>query len=122
VVHVGAVAGYDSWADANAGGQTADEDFDGDGVDNGIEYFMNAAAGFTATPGVVSGTVTWPNGGNIASSAYGTQFVVKTSTNLSSWEPVLVTDPNLVNTAGSVSYTLPTGASKIFVRLEVTPE
>ena len=83
---------------------------------------MNAAAGFTATPGVVGGTVTWPNGGNIASAAYGTQFVVKTSTNLTSWDPVLDTDPNLVNTAGSVSYTLPTGASKIFVRLEVTPE
>jgi fibronectin-binding autotransporter adhesin len=122
MIHVGAVAGYENWADANAGGQTADQDFDGDGVDNGIEYFMNSTAGFTANPGVDGGVVTWPNGGNIASSAYGTQFVIKTSTNLNSWEPVLVTDPRLGNTAGSVSYTLPTGAGKIFVRLEVTPE
>ena len=122
VIHVGVVAGYDGWADANAGGQGADEDFDGDGVDNGIEYFMNAAPGFTATPGPVGGTVTWPNGGNIASAAYGTQFVVKTSTNLTLWDPVLVTDPKLSNTEGSLSYTLPTGASRIFVRLEVTPE
>ncbi len=122
VVHVGAVAGYESWAAANAGGQTAEQDFDGDGVVNGIEYFTNAAAGFTANPGVTGGVVTWPNGGNIASSAYGTQFVVKTSTNLTSWDAVLVTDPNLSNTAGSVSYTLPVGAGRIFVRLEVTPE
>ncbi|MCW1925790.1 autotransporter-associated beta strand repeat-containing protein [Luteolibacter arcticus] len=122
VVHVGAVAGYDSWADDNAGGQTAEQDFDGDGMDNGIEYFMNAAAGFTANPGVVGGAVAWPNGGKIARSAYGTQFVVKTSTNLTTWEPVLETDPKLSNTAGSVSYTLPTGAGKFFVRLEVTPQ
>jgi fibronectin-binding autotransporter adhesin len=122
VIHVGPVAGYESWADANAGGQAADQDFDGDGVVNGIEYFMNAAAGFTSNPGVTGGVVTWPNGGNIASAAYGTQFVIKTSINLTSWDPVLVTNPSLSNTAGSVSYTLPTGASKIFVRLEVTPE
>ena len=122
VVQVGAASGYDAWADANAGGQTAEQDFDGDGVANGIEYFMNAAAGFTANPQVVNGVITWPNGSNIASSAYGTQFVVKTSTNLTQWDPVLIGNPNLSNSAGSVAYTLPTGAGKIFIRLEVTPE
>lgn len=114
-------AGYSSWATTHAGGQTANLDYDLDGVSNGVEYFMNSATGFTANPSIVSGTVTWTNGGNIPSSAYGTQFVVQTSSNLTSWTDVLVGDPNLNNTAGSVSYTLPTGAGKLFVRLVVTP-
>ena len=114
-------AGYSSWATSHAGGQTANLDYDADGVSNGVEYFMNSAAGFTANPGIVSGTVTWTNGGNIPSSAYGTQFVVQTSNNLTGWTDVAVGNPNLSNTAGSVSYTLPTGAGKLFVRLVVTP-
>lgn len=114
-------AGYSSWAALNAGGQTADLDYDLDGVSNGVEYFMNSAAGFTANPGIVSGSVTWSNGGNIPSSAYGTQFVVQTSSDLTAWVPVGSGDSNLANSAGSVSYTLPTGAGKLFVRLVVTP-
>jgi autotransporter-associated beta strand protein len=112
-------AGYDSWAALNAGGQTAGLDYDMDGVSNGVEYFMNAATGFTANPGIVSGSVTWTNGGNIPSSAYGTQFVVQTSVSLTSWTDVALGDPNLGTTAGSVSYTLPTGSGKLFVRLVV---
>lgn len=114
-------AGYSSWATTHAGGQTANLDYDLDGVSNGVEYFMNAPAGFTANPGIVSGSVTWNNGGNIPSSAYGTQFVVQTSSNLTTWTPVGISDPNLNNATGSVSYTLPTGAGKLFVRLVVTP-
>ena len=57
----------------------------------------------------------------IPSDQYGTQFVVQTSTNLQNWVDVPGTDPKLSNTAGSVSYTLPTGAAKSFVRLKVTP-
>ena len=113
-------AGYDSWAALNAGGQTANLDYDLDGVSNGVEYFMNAATGFTANPGIVSDSVTWTNGGNIPSSAYGTQFVVQTSGNLTSWTNVDSSDSNLSNTAGSVSYSLPEGSGKLFVRLVVT--
>jgi hypothetical protein len=112
---------YASWAADNAGGQTADLDYDIDGVSNGVEFFMNAAAGFTANPALVGSTVTWPNGGNIPSSAYGSQFVVQTSTNLVNWLDVPGTgDANLANTSGSVSYTV-TGSGKQFVRLKVTP-
>lgn len=113
--------GYADWAGANAGGQTADLDFDTDGMANGVEFFMDAAAGFTANPGVVAGKVSWPNGGNLSTADYGTKFVVQTSANLSGWTDVLVTDPNLSNTAGALEYTLPTGETKIFVRLVVTP-
>jgi hypothetical protein len=112
---------YASWAADNAGGQTANLDYDNDGVTNGVEFFMNAASGFTANPALVGNTVTWPNGGNIDSSAYGSEFVVQTSTDLVNWTDVPGTgDANLANISGSVSYTV-TGSGKQFVRLKVTP-
>ena len=55
------------------------------------------------------------------SSGYGSQFVVETSTDLVNWIDVLVSDPNLSNNAGSVSYTL-SGTGKQFTRLKVTPD
>jgi hypothetical protein len=111
---------YGFWAVANAGRQAANLDWDNDGVPNGIEYFMNAAPGFTSNPTMnATKTVTWPNGGNIPSSEYGTGFVVQTSANLVNWTNVPGTDPNLVNTSGSVSYAV-TGTDKQFVRLKVT--
>jgi len=119
------VTGYPGWAVTRGGGAAANVDSDLDGVTNGSEYFMGSVAGFTANPQVVTAvgpvrTVTWINGGNIPSSAYGTQFKVQTSADLTNWTDILVTDPNLNNSPASVIYTLPT-ASKVFVRLDVTP-
>jgi hypothetical protein len=116
---------YGDWATTNAGGQAADLDYDQDGVSNGVEYFMNSAAGFTANPGLVGNTVTWPNGGNIPSSEYGTQFIVQTSTDLVTWDDVTEGDFQQfgTNTASSLSYTLDpaNNPGKQFVRLKVTP-
>jgi autotransporter-associated beta strand protein len=112
---------YASWAANNAGGQAANLDYDSDGVSNGIEFFMNAAPGFTANPGFIGNTVTWPNGGNIPSSAYGTQFSVQTSSDLASWTNVPASDSGLNNTASALSYGV-SGASKQFVRLKVTAD
>jgi fibronectin-binding autotransporter adhesin len=116
-------AGYASWADTYAASQTADLDHDEDGVENGIEYFLNATtAGFTASPSSFTGsTATWTNGGNIPSADYGLQFFIQTSPDLVIWTKVLEGDPNLSNTSGSVSYTL-NGSGKQFVRLVVTPD
>jgi hypothetical protein len=116
---------FATWASTNAGGQTANLDWDNDGVTNGVEFFMNAAAGFTANPGLVGNTVTWSNGGNISASTYGTQFVVQTSSDLVIWEDVAEGDLN-TNTsgpAGSLSYSVDpaNGPAKQFVRLKVTP-
>jgi autotransporter-associated beta strand protein len=115
--------GYNVWAITNAGGQGPELDFDNDGVANGVEFFMNAAAGFTANP-VLNGsnTITWTNGGNIPASAYGTQFVVQTSPDLVNWTnvPVGQLASNTDGPGGSLSYTL-TGAAPRFVRLVVTP-
>jgi autotransporter-associated beta strand protein len=114
-------SGYSAWA-GNVGGATADLDTNSDGVDNGIAYFMNNT-GVISLPGVVGGAVTWTNGGNIAADQYGTQFVVQTSQNLVDWTPVssgsLTT--NTDGPSGSLTYTLPTGQGKWFVRLVVTP-
>lgn len=117
-IQVSAVAGgYSSWAAANAPGQTKDQDHDNDGVDNGIEYFMGVTgSSFTANPGLVGGTVTWTKGAGYTGS-YETDFVIQISTNLSVWSPVPVSD--VVNSAGSVSYTPPAGQPKHFVRLAV---
>ena len=125
VVAVPGSSPYAGWADTNAGGQTADLDWDNDGVTNGVEFFMNAVPGFTANPGLVGNTVTWPNGGNIPSTGYGTQFVVQTSSDLVTWDDVTEgdMDQNGTNTASSLSYTLDpaNNPAKQFVRLKVTP-
>ena len=109
---------YAAWATENAGSQAANLDWDNDGVSNGVEFFMGAASGFTANSGLVGNTVTWPNGGNISSDAYGAKFAVQTSTDLTTWEDVLVQD--LESNDGSLSYIL-NGSEKQFVRLRVTP-
>ena len=83
---------------------------------------MGAAAGFTANPQVVDGAVSWTNGGNIPSDAYGTRFKVQTSGDLAGWTDVDAGDPALSNSAGAVGYTLPSGAGKLFVRLVVIPD
>ena len=114
---------FATWASTNAGGQAANLDWDNDGVTNGVEFFMNAAPGFTANPGLNGlKKVTWANGGNIPSSAYGTQFVVQVSTNLTTWEDVSEgnLDSNTDGPGGSLSYTV-SGPDKQFTRLKVTP-
>ncbi|MGD9418576.1 MAG: beta strand repeat-containing protein [Verrucomicrobiota bacterium JB025] len=123
VIEVAALTGFDGWAATNAGNQSASEDFDGDGTPNGVEYFMNAAAGFTANPQLdATNKITWPNGGNIAESQYGTQFVVQTSTDLVIWNDVDSSDPNLENLTDSLSYTSAGAETTEFVRLMVTPQ
>lgn len=114
-------AGYASWASANAPGQTVSQDHDNDGVENGVEYFMGlSGSGFTANPGVVGNTVTWTKGASYTGS-YNNQFVVQTSANLTTWTTAPTgTGAGQVNIIGNnVTYTLPSAAGKIFVRLLV---
>ena len=112
--------GYDTWASANVGDQTIEMDYDNDGVDNGVEYFMGAAAGFTANPKVVTTagvrTITWPH-----LNSDGITYSVKTSANLKDWTEattgVVDTGPGA---GGTLVYTLPSpGSARLFVRLEV---
>jgi len=113
---------YNTWAGTYAGSGLANGDHNHDGIPNGVAYFMNIIApGFTASPALNgSNTITWTNGGNIPDSQYGTQFVVQISNDLAVWDDVLITDSNLTNATGAVTYTL-TGTAPRFVRLMVTP-
>ncbi len=123
---VGGPSGYSTWAAANVGGQAANLDFDNDGTQNGVEYFLNSPAGFTALP-VPDATrkITWNNGGNIPASEYklseGGQFEVQTSINLITWTPVPAGSLS-TNTNSQLSYTLPAGQLLIFARLVVLPD
>ncbi|MCX6878989.1 MAG: Ig-like domain repeat protein [Verrucomicrobia bacterium] len=123
------VAGYPAWQSANgATGETLDQDHDGDGVANGIEYFLGGpnghTNGFTALPGVTNtgGTlsVTWTMGPGYTG-VYGTNFSVETSETLTGvWNPE--SEGGTVTIVGSnVTYTFPTPlGEKKFVRLKVT--
>jgi autotransporter-associated beta strand protein len=127
-------AGYGSWATLNGAGVNLDDDHDGDGVKNGVEYFLGGPSGnttgFTALPGMVNtaGTlsVTWPKGTGYAG-AYSTDFVVETSATLSGpWTVETIGGGNITDTpnpGGSVKYTFPGGpaySGKNFARLKVT--
>jgi hypothetical protein len=118
--------GYAAWAGANVGGQGPELDFDGDGVTNGIEFFLNTPPGPTTLPVLnANNTISWTNGGNIPALEYGTRFILQTSQNLEDWTDVplggLVENTGDIAVPGVLTFTL-TGSSPRFVRLRVTPE
>lgn len=102
---------YATWATNNASGQAANVDTDRDGVANGIEWFT----GSSTNPSIVSGSITWPRASGTATA---TSVFVQTSTDLVAWTNQ---GGNRNTGSGAISYTLPTGQAKIFVRLNVTP-
>jgi autotransporter-associated beta strand protein len=105
---------YTGWASRNgATSQTPEQDHDNDGVPNGIEYFMGqTGSSFTSMPGLdATNTVTWA-----MDPTYNGTWQVQTSADLSTWTNVSGTD-----NGNSVSYTLPTGLEKQFLRLLATP-
>lgn len=107
--------GYASWAATNAGGGAANADSDGDGVSNGVEYFMGETGStFTANPSVIGNQVTWPKDNTVTDASY----VVQVSSDLQTWTPAPVGDVN--DTGTSVIYTLPGTSGPLFVRLSVT--
>lgn len=121
-----ATGGYSSWQSANGTAQTIELDHDGDGVSNGIEYFLGGNAittGFTGLPGVTGNSVTWIRGAGY-SGTYGVDFVVETSTSLTGvWTPA---DPgsgagqaDFATVPGEVKFTFPAGPRN-FARLKVT--
>lgn len=122
-----ATAGYTAWQSANSTSQTMDQDHDGDGVSNGVEFFLGGNAnttGFTALPAVANNSgvlsITWTKAAGYIGT-YSTNFVVETSETLSNpWSPApLGTGAgNVEITGNSVKYTFPAGTGS-FARLRV---
>ncbi|MCU0797498.1 MAG: autotransporter-associated beta strand repeat-containing protein, partial [Akkermansiaceae bacterium] len=109
----GPASGYLVWADINAGDGGPDEDFDKDGVPNGVEYFFGeTGSSFTANPALMNGKVTWPK-----DPAALATYVVQTSTNLADWVPAT---SGVVDNGSSVEYTIPTDGPIRFARIVVT--
>jgi hypothetical protein len=111
--------GYDDWKSV-VNNQPPDQDFDGDGLDNGTEYFMGTAGNaFTVNPGVVAGAVTWPR----ATGTTINTWRVEVSTDLVTWENATVNYGANLNTSNpaQVVFTMPTTPGKFFVRLMVIP-
>jgi hypothetical protein len=108
---------FATWATTNAPGQSPDQDYDNDGVENGIEYFMGeTGSSFTAMPGLdATNKVSWTMDPHFDGT-----YEVQTSPDLVIWTNV---DPRPTPSGGNLSYTLPTGAAggKSFVRLFVRP-
>lgn len=105
--------GFSGWAAANAGSQGAAQDFDGDGVANGVEYFMGqTGSSFTPNPQPSGGVIAWPH----SATAVGATFKVWISDNLSFWQDKTL---DAVDSGGFVTYILPPSDPKVFVRLEV---
>ncbi len=132
---VAAPAGFDSWKTSNGVivgvNDGLDDDHDGDGVANGIEYFIGGpdgnTTGFTALPGVVedAGTlsVTWTKAADYPG-VYGTDFRVETSATLAAPWTMQAADPDpgftvTFPSATEVKFTFPTGTGD-FARLKVT--
>lgn len=109
-------SGYSTWAGLHAGGGAPNDDYDQDGVRNGVEYFMGIVTpGFTATPGIeeVAGvkTITWAH----SPAATDASAKVFTSEDLVTWAEATATDAN-----DKVVFQVPTTTTRLFVRLAVT--
>ncbi len=109
-----AASGYSDWATLHAGGQAANLDYNHDGVQNGIAYFMGEN-GIATNPGVVLGKVTWPHVNAV------TSFGVQVSSDLVNWAAANPAEVDTVSSPGHVIYTLPGGVGKNFCRLTVVP-
>jgi hypothetical protein len=125
--------GFTAWQTANSTTGGLGDDHDGDGVTNGIEFFRYGPvtnSGFTELPGVekdpITGdySVTWTKATGYPG-AYGTDYVVETSSTLTgTWNAELASPaPGATVTfpsATEVKYTFPSPLTdELFVRLRV---
>lgn len=125
ILTLGPGGGFSSWQSANSTAGGLDDDHDGDGIANGLEWFLggnNNTTGFTTPlPGVVGNSVTWVRHPDYPGT-YGTNFVVETSSTLTNpWTPVPQgVGAGFVEISGNnLIFTFPAGA-KNFARMKVT--
>ena len=116
---------FAAWQAANATAGAISADHDGDGVANGIEWFLGGTTGQTALPTVaVEGgatCVTWTKAAAYTG-AYGTGFVVETSETLTGTWTAEPLGGSVTITGSEVKFTFsPASTTKRFARLKVYP-
>jgi fibronectin-binding autotransporter adhesin len=116
----GGGSNYASWAAANGiPGQPAEGDFDNDGLSNLLEYALGKNPTLSSQPaGTLAGNVFTVTKGSDAIANGDVNFVIEESDDLLFWSTVVT--QNAPNASPAISYTLPTGQAKEFVRLKVT--
>lgn len=109
----------DGFTGLTAAEKEADADPDGDGISNLLEYALDGLnpVSSNALPSISGGTITF-NKRALAVANGDLTYTIETSTTLGS-EPNAWTEVSATDTASSISYTLPTGEQRIFVRLRV---
>ncbi len=111
---------FTSWAETNNVTGGPDGDSDSDGIPNLLEYALDLNPhGSDESPGTFSGSVVSFAKRAEAVANGDVSYVIETSDDLGiedPWAPVAATD-----TPGEISYALPPGKPKSFVRLKVTP-
>ena len=124
-VTTGPGASFAAWQLVQGIAGTINADHDGDGVTNGIEYFLHGLAGsptgYTALPAVVNNagtlSVSWTMGAGYGGS-YGTHFMVETTDTLGGAWTTETLGGNVTITGSVVRYTFPPGTNR-FARLKV---
>ena len=116
----GAAGNYNTWASNNGiPGQPASGDFDKDGLSNLMEYALGKSPTASSTPaGTFDAEVVSFSKGADAYANGDVTWVIQESDDLGAtdaWETVTPT----MNTNTTISYKLPTGRPKVFVRLVV---
>jgi hypothetical protein len=109
---------YAAWAIANGiPGQAASDDFDKDGIANLVEYALglNPTAS-SGQPGSLSGGTLSFSKGEVANANSDAAYQIEQSADLARWIPVTPT----VNDANTISFALPPGEPRKFLRLRIT--
>jgi autotransporter-associated beta strand protein len=102
-------SGYGGWASVNAPGQTPGQDYDGDGVENGVEYVVGGTKntndlGKLPRAGTSGGDMTFTFLRNRNSLTPDTTLAIEVGTGLSAW-PAAYPVPNTPGILGPVTVT-----------------
>lgn len=117
----GTATGYTAWAIANGiPGEAAEDDFDNDGLSNLLEYGLGLTPAVpNGTPGALAGGVLTFTKGADAMTNGDVDWTIESSPTLGA-APSLWTTVSATEVGNTISYTLPAGQGKVFVRLVVT--
>lgn len=117
-------ATFTNWQTANSSAGAFTADHDGDGVANGIEFFLGGSSnttGQTPLPGVTntngSLSITWTKSATYTG-IYGTNFWIETSDTLTGTWSLETEGGNVTITGDNITYTFPASARR-FARLRV---